>query len=142
MKRDGIVVEAALERAVVTVGDDTPPGQGAACCSVLSVRMEVSNPRRLTLEPGDRVEISDGLGSMVFAGVNFLVLPGILGGLGSVLSFAGALVGAALGLASAFLIFKSLNLGQYPRILQASGARDRRPLTEADPEYWEDHHGQ
>jgi hypothetical protein len=116
MKREGTVVEPGTDKVLVSVGDDTPPGQGAACCSVLSVRMEVGNPRGWEFRPGEAVEISDGLGRMILAGSNFVVLPALLFGVGSLWSFAAGIAGVVFGLGGALWIFLGLKLGRYPLI--------------------------
>jgi len=65
---------------------ETPPCQGATCCSVLSVKTDVGNPQRWEFQSGDLVEISDGVGRMLLAGGNFLLLPAVLLGVGAFLS--------------------------------------------------------
>jgi hypothetical protein len=125
MKREACVVEPGMNKVLVSVGDDTPPGGGAACCSVMSVRMEVSNPGRFELLPGESVEVSDGLGRMMAAGGSFLVFPGILSLTGLTLGSGFAIAGAILGLGLAVLYFRSQKLGQYPII---SGRRAVAPI--------------
>ena len=124
MKREGRIIEPGVERVLVSVGEDTPPGQGAACCSVLSVRMEVGNPQGWDFQSGDLVEISDGLGRMIVAGGSFLVLPTVLYGIGSLWSLPLGILGVVVGLVCAVWIFRAQKLNQYPvisrRLVRAS----------------------
>ncbi|MEI8094359.1 MAG: hypothetical protein WCG80_09120 [Spirochaetales bacterium] len=128
MNREACVIEPGVEKVLVSVGEDTPPGGGAACCSVMSVRMEVSNPYHLDLQPGEAVDISDGLGRMMLAGSLFLVLPGVLALVGLLVGTWFTVAGVIIGLGLAVLVFRSQNLGQYPII---SGRRAMVPLAES-----------
>ena len=133
VKREGRIIELGKEKLLVSVGEDTPPGQGAACCSVLSLRMEVGNPHGLEFQPGDLVEISDGLGRMILAGGGFLVLPLVLFGVGTVWSLPLGILGSALGLMGAFWIFRAQRLAQYPVISRRLGPINSDEFDEYGP---------
>jgi hypothetical protein len=122
VKTSGRVV--GVSPGVVSVSVDGNATEAvAACCTVPSVVLEAKNPRGLAFQPGDTVEMSDGLGTMAAGTSSFLVLPAVFYGLGTAVLnqwWTGAL-GAVAGLLLAVLFFKSLRIDQYPRVLGRVG---------------------
>lgn len=129
MIRVGRVVLPGTDRVLVTVDEVDSSAPGPVCCSVLSSQMEVGNPQKWELQPGETVEISDGLGRMILAGSSFLAFPFVLFVLGASFLFIGGLVGAVLGLACAVWFFKSQKLGQFPVVV---GRRSPAPQDSYD----------
>ena len=122
MKKSGRVVGVAP--GVVRVSVDGNSGEAvAACCTVPTVILEAKNPRGLEVQPGEVVEMTDGLGTMALGTSSFLILPVVLFGLGTALLnqwWVGAL-GSVVGLFLAVLVFKSLKIDQYPRVVGRVG---------------------
>ena len=129
MIREARIVQPGTDKVLVLVGETGAPA-AAACCSVGSVTMEVSNPRGWPLLPGEAVEISDGLGAMVLAGGSFLLFPAVLFTAGSLVSLPWALAGAVLGLGAAVWYFRSRNLGQYPLVVRRLGPEAGSPVSD------------
>ncbi len=119
MKKKALVLAVEPETLTIAVnGNDDASGPVAACCIVPSQKLEVKNPWGAAVQPGEEVWMTDGLGSMVGAGLLFVILPVVLYGIGSVLwALLGGLAGVVLGLVLGYFFLKSQHLGQYPKVL-------------------------
>lgn len=122
MKNSGRVVGVGPGVVSVTV-DGNAGASVAACCTVPTVILEAKNPRGLAFQPGELVEVTDGLGAMALGVAGFLVLPAVLYAVGTTLWdlwWVGVLA-VVVGIALAFLVFKSLKLEQFPRVVDRVG---------------------
>jgi hypothetical protein len=95
----------------------------APCCTVPSVVLEAKNPAAVECRPGEMVEVTDGLGTMALGAAAFLAVPAVLYGIAASLVnlwWVGAL-GVVVGVALAVLVFRSLKLDQFPRVVRRVG---------------------
>lgn len=122
MKSSGRVVRREGDLVWVAV-EGNEAASVAACCTVPTVILETHNPGAVDCQPGDMVEVSDGLGMMALGAAGFLVLPGLSWATASSLAgpwWAG-LLALPVGFVFAALFFRSLKVGQYPRVVGRVG---------------------
>ena len=126
MKKKALVLAVAPETLTIAVtGNDDASGPVAACCIVPSQKLDVKNPWGSTVQPGDEVWMTDGLGAMVGAGLVFAIIPLVLYGIGSVLlSIPGGVLGVVVGLALGYLNLRTRHLGEYPKVLSRIASSD------------------
>ncbi|NNM54930.1 MAG: hypothetical protein HKM05_09430 [Spirochaetales bacterium] len=119
MKKKALVLAVETETLTIAVnGNDDASGPVAACCIVPSQKLDVKNPWGVSVQPGEEVWMTDGLGAMVGAGLLFVIIPVVLYGIGSVIwALPGGLVGVAIGLVLGYFFLRSQHLGQYPKVL-------------------------
>ena len=127
MKKSGRVVRSSETLVTVSVEGNGGANQPVAeCCQVPTVEVEANNPRRLELQPGELVEISDGLGIMLWGGTTFLLFPAVITGLAG-------WPGLPAGLVLAYFYFRFLKVDQFPKVVRRLGAPLDLPLDFPNP---------
>ena len=122
MKMSGRVVKVVGQVVSVEV-EGNAEASVAPCCTVPSVILEAKNPTGTEFQPGEMVEVTDGLGTLALGASTFLIFPAVLYGVGTAfldLWWVGAL-GLGLGIALAFPFIRSLKLDQFPRVVRRIG---------------------
>lgn len=122
MKRTGRVMSSSAGR--ISVAMEGNAGEAVApCCTIPTVILEARNPKGLSVQPGELVEVSDGLGTMAIGTTSFLVVPAALYlAATSILHLWWiGLMGVLLGVVLAVLFFRSLNVDQFPRVVARAG---------------------
>ena len=128
MKREGRVVRVTLDAVSVTVAGNTGSSQPVApCCQIPDLILEAKNPSGLELDVGDLVEVTEGLGIMMLGASLFLLLPGLFCATLTALvpGWEMGLIGVTFGLILAVMVFRTVNVRQFPRVVRRIGIREK-----------------
>jgi hypothetical protein len=128
MKREGRVVKVTADLVLVVVAGNGGSNQPVApCCQIPDETWEVKNPAGVELDAGDQVEVTDGLGIVMLGASLFLIFPGVFYAVLTTLvpGWVMGLIAGLFGLVVAVLVFRALNVRQFPRVVRRIGIREK-----------------
>ena len=114
---------AAVPSAGSVAVEGNQGASAAACCTVPSVVLEATNPLNLAVQPGEAVEVTDGVGTMALGASAFLLFPVVLFAVAAALLplWWVSTLAVVLGLVLAATLFRALRVDQFPKLVRRLG---------------------